>query len=248
MGAGGPGSVHRAVGSRPGPGARAAASRCPGRPGAAEEWLAWHRRALDLAPPVEIAFRAEGALDQGGSCRVTARRSSCPSRPRRRRSSASWCRGRTGRRRPGTTSPGTIRRTSSWCARRPRCCATCCASCATRACSPRSVLTALPLDAARFAAGSMFRPLFDAVGDLLAAEPLVPVAGGGYGVSVDLDLAAPEVRELLTPGQLGALCGADRPSGSRTSPSPSSSPRRCGATCGTRSASTRSRPTRWCRW
>jgi hypothetical protein len=75
-----------------------------------------------------------------------------------------------------------------------------------------AALQALPLDAARFGAGSMFRPLFDAVGDALTAEPLIPVAGGGYEVAVDLLLAGtPEVRELLDPDQLGALCGAERP-------------------------------------
>jgi hypothetical protein len=74
------------------------------------------------------------------------------------------------------------------------------------------VLQALPLDAVRFAAGTMFAPLFDAVADLLSAEPLVPVAGGGYGVATELELAdRPEVRELLTPGQLGTLLGAGRP-------------------------------------
>jgi len=73
------------------------------------------------------------------------------------------------------------------------------------------VLTALPLDAPRFPDGSMFRPLFDAVGDALTAEALVPVAGGGYGVAVDLALAGKEVRDLLGPEQLGALCGAGRP-------------------------------------
>jgi hypothetical protein len=73
------------------------------------------------------------------------------------------------------------------------------------------VLTALPLDAGRFAADSMFRPLFDAVGEILVTEPLIPVAGGGYGVSVDLALGHPDVHELLTPGQLGALAGADWP-------------------------------------
>jgi hypothetical protein len=73
-------------------------------------------------------------------------------------------------------------------------------------------LQALPLDATRFAAGSMFRPLFDAAGDALTAEALIPVAGGGYGVAVDLLLAgSPEVLGLLDPGQLGALCGAGRP-------------------------------------
>ena len=70
----------------------------------------------------------------------------------------------------------------------------------------------LPLDAARFPAGSMFRPLFDSVGEALTTEALIPVAGGGYGVAVDLELAGgAEVQELLDPDQLGALCGAGRP-------------------------------------
>jgi hypothetical protein len=73
-------------------------------------------------------------------------------------------------------------------------------------------LQALPLDTARFPAGSMFWPLFDAAGDALTGEALIPVAGGGYGVAVDLLLASsPEVLGLLDPGQLGALCGAGRP-------------------------------------
>jgi hypothetical protein len=73
-------------------------------------------------------------------------------------------------------------------------------------------LQALPLDAMRFGADSMFRPLFDAAGDALTAEELIPVAGGGYGVAVDLELAgSAQVHELLDPDQLGALCGAGRP-------------------------------------
>ena len=69
----------------------------------------------------------------------------------------------------------------------------------------------LPLDAARFPAGSMLRPLFDSVGEALTTEALIPVAGGGYGVAVDLELAGAGVHELLDPDQLGALCGAGRP-------------------------------------
>ena len=70
-------------------------------------------------------------------------------------------------------------------------------------------VAALPLDGARFPAGSMFRPLFDAVGEALTTQALIPVAGGGYGVAVDLELAGgAEVLELLDPGQLGVLCGA----------------------------------------
>ena len=73
-------------------------------------------------------------------------------------------------------------------------------------------LQVLPLEEARFPAGSMFRPLFDAAGDALTAEALIPMTGGGYGVAVDLLLAgSPEVLGLLDPGQLGVLCGADRP-------------------------------------
>ena len=73
------------------------------------------------------------------------------------------------------------------------------------------VLQALPLDAARFPAGSMFRPLFDSVGEALTTEALIPVDGGGYGVALDLELADAMVHELLDPDQLGTLCGADRP-------------------------------------
>ena len=73
-------------------------------------------------------------------------------------------------------------------------------------------LQALPLEEARFPAGSMFRPLFDAVGEILTAEAMIPVAGGGYGVAVDLELAGGTgVAELLDPEQLGVLCGAGRP-------------------------------------
>jgi hypothetical protein len=73
-------------------------------------------------------------------------------------------------------------------------------------------LQALPLEEPRFPAGSMFRPLFDAVGEILTAEAMIPVAGGGYGVAVDLELAGGAgVPELLDPDQLGALCGAGRP-------------------------------------
>jgi hypothetical protein len=73
-------------------------------------------------------------------------------------------------------------------------------------------LQALPLEEARFPAGSMFRPLFDAVGEILTAEAMIPMAGGGYGVAVDLELAGGTgVAELLDPEQLGVLCGAGRP-------------------------------------
>ena len=74
------------------------------------------------------------------------------------------------------------------------------------------VLTALPLDPARFAPGSMLRPLFDAVRAALTEEDLIPAAGGGYAAARNLKLANPaELGELLSPRQLGALFQADHP-------------------------------------
>jgi hypothetical protein len=74
------------------------------------------------------------------------------------------------------------------------------------------VLQALPVDAARFAPGSMFRPLFDSVREALTADALIPAAGGGYGTAGELVLAqGPDLLELLGPDQLGALYGAGRP-------------------------------------
>jgi len=70
------------------------------------------------------------------------------------------------------------------------------------------VLQALPLDAARFAPGTMFRPLFESVRAALAAERLLPDTAGGYGVAAELRLAGGAgLRELLSDGQLGALYG-----------------------------------------
>ncbi len=74
------------------------------------------------------------------------------------------------------------------------------------------VVSTLPLDALRFPPGSMFRPLFDAVRAALAAEPLIPVAGGGYGAARELKLAQDaDLYSLLGPEQLGELYGAGRP-------------------------------------
>jgi hypothetical protein len=74
------------------------------------------------------------------------------------------------------------------------------------------VLQALPLDPARFAPGSMLRPLFDAVRAALTEEDLIPAAGGGYAAARNLKLASPaDLGELLSPGQLGALFQTDHP-------------------------------------
>ena len=74
------------------------------------------------------------------------------------------------------------------------------------------VVAALPLDPARFAPGSMLRPLFDAVRTALTEEDLIPAAGGGYAAARNLKLARPaELGELLSPRQLGALFQTDHP-------------------------------------
>jgi hypothetical protein len=71
------------------------------------------------------------------------------------------------------------------------------------------VLQALPVEAARFAPGSMFRPLFDSVREALAVDALIPAAGGGYGTAGELVLAQdPDLLGLLGPFSLGALYGA----------------------------------------
>ena len=75
-----------------------------------------------------------------------------------------------------------------------------------------AALQALPLDAARFPAGSMFRPLFDAVRSALAAAELIPAAGGGHRAARNLRLCdEPALRSLLGPDQLGQLAGAGQP-------------------------------------
>jgi hypothetical protein len=180
-----------------------------GRP--AEEWLIWHRQAMELAPPVEIAFRAEGDL---GQWRLVPCDSSplIVSFPTEKETFLGFLVQGPYRTTPARDNvPGhdpsnqlLVRETAALLCDVLR-------QLRDEGLLTVDVLTALPLDAARFAAGSEFRPLFDAVGDALVTEPLVPVAGGGYGVTVDLALGGPEVHELLTPGQLGALAGADWP-------------------------------------
>ena len=205
-GAGVPASVlERAVVAGPGAQRRVTLSR-NGRVG--EEWLAWHRRALDQAPPVEIAFRTEagrlvpcdssplivsfpteketflGFLVQG-PYRTTPARDNVPGHDPSNQLLV---------RETGTLLGDVLRELRD------------------DGLLTVEALQALPLEEPRFPAGSMFRPLFDAVGEILTAEAMIPVAGGGYGVAVDLELAGGAgVPELLDPDQLGALCGAGRP-------------------------------------
>ena len=70
------------------------------------------------------------------------------------------------------------------------------------------VLAALPLDAARFPAGSLLHPLWSSVREALAGEALIPMDGGGYEAAASLRLARDaELRGLLGPDQLSALYG-----------------------------------------
>ena len=74
------------------------------------------------------------------------------------------------------------------------------------------VLQALPLDAARFQPGSMFRPLFESAREALSRAELIPVAGGGYRAAADVKLArGGRLSGLLDPDQLGTLYGAGGP-------------------------------------
>jgi len=74
----------------------------------------------------------------------------------------------------------------------------------------------------------MFRPLLDAVDEALVTEPLIPVAGGGYGVSVDLALGDSGCARFSRPVSWASCAAPAGRSGSRMSPSPSISPRCCG--------------------
>jgi hypothetical protein len=73
------------------------------------------------------------------------------------------------------------------------------------------ILQALPLDAARFGPGTMFRPLFDAVRDALAAGRLIPVPDGYRHASEVVLGSGPGLRELLTPELAGQLLAAPGP-------------------------------------
>ncbi|MGO8729831.1 MAG: sacsin N-terminal ATP-binding-like domain-containing protein [Streptosporangiaceae bacterium] len=74
------------------------------------------------------------------------------------------------------------------------------------------VLQALPLDASRFAPGTMFRPLFESARAAVARDELIPATGGGYRTAPQVRLAGGAgLRDLLTPDLLGELCGSDGP-------------------------------------
>jgi hypothetical protein len=203
-----PSVIERSVAESPAAGGRGPRRVTMSRDGrAAEVWLAWHRRALEETPPVEIAFRVEaGRLVPVGSSPLNV------SFPTEKETFLGFLVQGPYRTTPARDNvPGhdpsnqlLVRETAALLRDVLR-------QLRDEGLLTADVLTALPLDAARFPDGSMFRPLLDAVDEALVTEPLIPVADGGYGVTVDLALGDSGVRALLTPGQLGELCGAGRP-------------------------------------
>jgi hypothetical protein len=199
--------VERTVAS--GSGGRRHVTLTGGR-GRREEWLVWSRQAEglgQLAPPVEIAFRWEGGrlVSCGSSPLVVFF-------PTEKETFLGFLAQGPYRTTPARDNvPGQDPSNQVLVAETAALLCDVLRQLRDEGLLTAEVLQALPLDAARFAPGTMFAPLFDAVADLLAAEPLIPVAGGGYGVATELELAGrPEVRELLTPDQLGTLLGAGR--------------------------------------
>ncbi len=174
-----------------------------------EEWLVWHRQVESLGPVrVEIAFRTEAgrivALDRAplnvffpteketflgfvvqGPYRTTPARDNVPAHDPSNRVLV---------RETAALLAGVLRGLRDG------------------GLLTVEVLRALPVDVTRFAPGSMFRPLFDAVREALAGDELIPAAGGGYRAAGDLKLAGgADVPGLLDAGQLGALYGAGEP-------------------------------------
>ncbi|WP_416193642.1 sacsin N-terminal ATP-binding-like domain-containing protein [Nitrobacter sp. TKz-YC01] len=73
-----------------------------------------------------------------------------------------------------------------------------------------SVLRCLPFDNEKFSEGSRFRPMFEAVRQLLQHEPLLPASDGGYVSASQAKLArTQDIRELLQSEQVKALFGSD---------------------------------------
>ena len=206
-------AIERSVAHRPGtghaPSRRVALSKGRGRGG--EEWLVWHRQAEGLgrpAAPVEIAFRIEAGRIAGcdrspltvffpteketflgflvqGPYRTTPARDNIPEHD--------------------PSNQILVRETAALLTDVLR-------DLRDGGLLTVDVLTALPIDAARFPPGSMFRPVFDAVREALAREPLIPAAGGGYRAAGDLMLArGAELPSLLGADELGALYGASGP-------------------------------------
>jgi hypothetical protein len=198
-GAGVTGSViERRAQDRGGASRRVTLTAGPGR--GAEQWLVWRGEGIgDRSPGVEIAFRADGGRITGcgdspltvffpteketflgflvqGPYRTTPARDNVPEHDPSNRALA----GRT-----AALLADVLRELRA------------------DGMLTVEVLNALPLDAARFPPGSMFRPLFDSARDVMATEDVIPAAGGGYGTAARLRLAqGAALRELAGSWQL----------------------------------------------
>jgi hypothetical protein len=169
-----------------------------------EEWLVWSRRASGVGRPVEVAFRVEDGRIVGcdrspltvvfpteketflgflvqGPYRTTPARDNVPEHDPANQALARETAGLLVDVLRSLRDDGLL---------------------------SAAVLAAMPLDAARFPAGSLLESVWAAVREVLANEALIPVAGGGYGAAASLRLAQDaELRGLLGPDQLGALYG-----------------------------------------
>jgi hypothetical protein len=179
--------------------------------GRAEEWLIWQRQVEGLGaagPRIEIAFRADGGRITGcgsspltvyfpteketflgflvqGPYRTTPARDNVPEQD--------------------PSNQALVRQTAALLADVLR-------ELRDEDLLTVDVLTALPLDAARFGPGSMFRPLFESVRDALSREELIPAAGGGCRAAGQLRLAqGAALRELLGPEQLSSFLQKNKP-------------------------------------
>ena len=73
------------------------------------------------------------------------------------------------------------------------------------------VFDALPLSRSRFS-GGFFEPMFDAVREAVASEPLLPAHRGGYVAALQARLTdEPGLRNLVSRRQLAELLGQDEP-------------------------------------
>jgi hypothetical protein len=169
-----------------------------------EEWLVWSRPVQGVGRPVEVAFRVEDGRIAGcdrspltvvfpteketflgflvqGPYRTTPARDNVPEHDPANQALA---------RETATLLVGVLR------------------SLRDEGLLSAAVLAAMPLDAARFPAGSLLESVWTAVREVLASEALIPAAGGGYAAAASLRLAQDaELRGLLGPDQLGALYG-----------------------------------------
>jgi hypothetical protein len=71
-----------------------------------------------------------------------------------------------------------------------------------------SALQSMPLDRGKYADGTMFAPLFQAVHAALLSQELLPRSGGGWTSAAQARLGrTQDLRDLLSPSQLGKLLG-----------------------------------------